>query len=60
MMNRRDKNYERLSSAMYAFLGAGSLEEKYSRNPEYISVCQDILKEEWEVLKKDVKNAGKP
>ena len=60
MMNRRDKNYERLSSAMYAFLGAESIEEKYRQNPEYIAVCQDILKEEWEVLKEDVKNAGKP
>lgn len=60
MMNRHDKNYERLNSAMYAFLGAESTREKYQQNPEYLSVCQDILKEEWEILKRDVKDAAKP
>lgn len=60
MMNRQDKNYERLNSAMYSFLGAESTLEKYQQNPEYLAVCQDILKDEWETLKRDIKDAAKP
>lgn len=42
---------------MYAFLHAVNIWEKYENNPEYIAVCQDILKTEWEVLKRDIENA---
>lgn len=59
MMNRNDENYERLESAMYAFLRAKDIREKYEKNPEYLAVCQDILKTEWEVLKRDIENATK-
>ena len=57
LMNPKDKNYERLHRTMYAFLGPRSAEEKYEKNPEYVDVCQEILKGEWEVLKAEVKAA---
>ncbi len=44
---------------MYAFLAAETIEEKYLCNTPFVSVCQDILKTEWEVLKKDL-NAASP
>jgi len=53
-MNPEDENFLELQDAMYAFLGSRTVEEKYSANPRYVSVCQKILKKEWDVLKREV------
>ena len=58
LMNRGDKRYEALQNCMYAFLAAETVEEKYLCNAPFVSICQDILKEEWEVLKKDIAAAS--
>jgi hypothetical protein len=54
-MNPHDKNYPQLQEALYAFLQAKSIEEKYAANPGYVDVCQAILKDEWDVLKNEIK-----
>jgi len=54
LMNRGDQRYEALQKCMYAFLAAKTVEEKYLCNAPFVKICQDILKEEWEVLKKDL------
>ncbi len=54
LMNKDDKDYSKLQECMYNMLQASSLEEKYEANPEYIKVCQRIIKREWEVLKKEL------
>ncbi len=59
LMNRGDIRYKELQDCMYAFLAAETIEEKYLCNTPFVSVCQDILKTEWEVLKKDL-NAASP
>lgn len=58
-MNPNDRNYNRLQSCLYAFLGAETLEDKYAANPEFISVSQDILKSEWDVLKREIGSVAK-
>lgn len=57
-MNRADPDYEALSQALYAFLGAKTLEEKYAANPRYVAICQRILKREWDVLKAEIKEVA--
>jgi len=59
LMNRGDERYEALQKCMYAFLAAESAEEKYRCNAPFVSTCQDILKTEWEVLKRDLAAAMK-
>lgn len=59
MMNREDPQYSRLQNAMYCFLSAKTEEEKFACNAEYVLVCQDILKGEWEVLKKQISAAAR-
>jgi hypothetical protein len=54
LMNRRDERYEALLECMYAFLAAETPEQKYRCNAPFILICQDILKTEWEVLKKEL------
>jgi hypothetical protein len=54
MMNRKDERHKQLVDLMYRFLSAEDESEKYGVNPEYIETCQDILKQEWEVLKKEL------
>ena len=51
LMDRNDPNFAELKSCMMAFLAAQSVEEKYSCNASYVSVCQDVLKAEWKRLK---------
>ena len=58
LMNRRDPNYRQLCDRMYAFLEATTIEEKFGCNAPYVRICQDILKNEWEVLKKDMIDAS--
>lgn len=54
LMNRDDPRYQELHSAIYAFLDAATVEDKFACNAPFIRVCQDILKTEWEVLKKEL------
>ncbi len=54
MMNPNDPDYAALHACLYSFLSAEGLVGKYSANPEYVEVCQRILKREWEVLKQAV------
>jgi hypothetical protein len=60
LMNRSDPNYSRLQSAMYHFLTTETVAEKFSGNMPYVVVCQDILKTEWDVLKKQLAAATEP
>lgn len=55
-MNPEDKNFKELNECQYNFLLAKTQSEKYSANQKYINVCQRILKNEWEFLKKDLKS----
>jgi hypothetical protein len=54
-MNPTDPEYENLHRCLYAFLEAKSVEEKFGANAAYVTVCQTILKTEWDVLKHEVK-----
>jgi hypothetical protein len=60
LMNRNDERYEELLKRMYDFLDAQSREDKWLCNAPYVRVCQDILKTEWEVLKRDLAKANLP
>jgi hypothetical protein len=60
LMNPNDENFADLQKCMYRFLDARSPAEKYSANHEYVDVCQRILKREWEVLKIEIRSAGRP
>lgn len=57
LMNPRDPDFEELQELMYAFLhtSTGDINDKYSHNTPYVSLCQRILKREWERLKSDLK-----
>ena len=59
LMNRGDPNYQNLQQCMYAFLSAKTIEEKFACNAPFIEVCQDILKTEWEVLKREMREANR-
>ena len=54
-MNPNDIDFPELKRCLYAFLEAESTLEKYSANPAFVSVCQRILKREWEVLKAEMR-----
>lgn len=56
LMNPNDPDFNELQSQMYGFLKAtdGSTIDKYSRNAEFVSLCQRILKREWDRLKSDL------
>ncbi|MBL4617697.1 MAG: hypothetical protein JKY46_08360 [Robiginitomaculum sp.] len=56
LMNNADRDYKNLQDCMYNLLEAISIEEKYKANPKYIEVCQEIIKREWETLKKNLRN----
>lgn len=45
---------------MYDFLAAKTIEEKFLCNVPFVEICQDILKTEWEVLKRDLAMANAP
>jgi hypothetical protein len=55
-MNPGDPDFDELQSALYDFLMAEEIGEKYAANPRFVAVCQRILKREWDVLKSEVKN----
>ena len=58
LMNPKDSDYEELQRCLYRFLNANTLAEKFAANPQYVSVCQRILKREWEVLKREIAAAS--
>jgi hypothetical protein len=57
LMNKADPNYSKLQNAMYCFLSAKTIEQKFGCNAPFVEVCQDILKTEWRVLKKELAEA---
>jgi hypothetical protein len=58
-MNPNDEDFPVLQDALYAFLHAETLGEKYGANPQFVSICQRILKREWDVLKAEVRSVDK-
>jgi hypothetical protein len=57
-MNPDDEDFCRLQDALYDFLNAETLGEKYGANPEFVQICQRILKREWDVLKEEIKSVA--
>ena len=57
-MNPADPDFAELHDAMHEFIHALEFSEKFDANPKYISICQRILKREWEVLKAEVSSAA--
>ncbi len=54
-MNPRDENFERLSNCIIEIRTARNSEEALDAMDPYLAVSQDILKAEWDVLRKDLK-----
>lgn len=56
LMNPNDEDFIALRAALYGFLKSakGNTAEKYYNNPDYVMICQKILKREWERLKNDL------
>ena len=52
-MNPNDPDYTALQESLYKFLEAseGNTIDKYRHNSEYVTICQRILKREWDRLK---------
>jgi len=55
LMNPRDPDYTTLQSLMYKLLGADDTDKKYAVNDEFVSLCQGILKREWELAKREIR-----
>lgn len=55
-MNPEDQDYQELSRSLYAYITNNSFEERRKNDVPYIKVCQNILKREWDVLKKEVQS----
>jgi len=58
LMNPGDPDFAKLQDAMYAFLPASGVTDKFAANSKYVAVCQKILKREWEALKREISHAG--
>ncbi|WP_157374074.1 hypothetical protein [Salipiger sp. CCB-MM3] len=58
LMNPADPDFNDLKSAMYEFLRKLNPEEKDAASDKFVTVCQGILKREWELLKSEVKKTG--
>jgi len=58
MMNPEDPDYKELQECLYRFLSAEAHQESFSANPQFVEVCQHILKKEWEVLKREIAAAS--
>lgn len=54
MMNRSDPEYSELDGCLYDFLMAETETQKYTANPKYVLICQNILKREWDRLRADL------
>jgi hypothetical protein len=57
LMNPKDPDYAELHNCLYAFLAADGIREKYSANPDFVEICQRILKREWDNLKAEIASA---
>jgi hypothetical protein len=55
LMNPGDPDYRILQALMYRLLEAQDLNQKYSINAEFVSLCQKILKREWELAKREIR-----
>lgn len=54
LMNRADPEYKRLHELLYRLFAASEVSEEHGCNAEFINICQDILKREWEKTKNDL------
>ncbi len=61
LMNPADQDYDKLKNCLYEFLKSseGSIYDKYGSNPQYVDVCQRILKREWDRLKEELNDPSK-
>ena len=61
LMNPDDPDYKNLQAQMYEFFSVadGETHHKYSKNSEFIKLCQKILKREWDRLKSDIDHCTK-
>jgi hypothetical protein len=53
-MNKKDERYPRLVQSMKDFSFAIAVDDRRYDSTEFVELCQDILKNEWEVLKKEL------
>ncbi|MGC2106427.1 MAG: hypothetical protein WA647_15130 [Candidatus Acidiferrum sp.] len=58
LMNKKDANYGSLDSLIRGLLGNTDQQAAMKIVEEMIPLCQAILKEEWEVLKRDLSYSG--
>ena len=58
LMNPKDPDYQKLHDCLYKFLSADDVLNKFSANPDFINVCQRILKREWDTLKREIAAAA--
>ena len=58
LMNADDPDYEKLTLLIQKFQSAIPMDARYLLRDNYIAVCQQILKREWEVAKQELR-AGK-
>ena len=55
MLNRQDKNYDPLRQCIAIFSkNTSSSEEKDKAHAEFVKIAQDILREEWLVIKSEI------
>jgi|HubBroStandDraft_6_1064221.scaffolds.fasta_scaffold23382_5 hypothetical protein len=54
LMNKQDTNYAKLDILIAALVGDADQGNKLQIGQEMTPLCQDILKAEWEVLKRDL------
>jgi len=59
-MNPKDPDYPALQNLMYSFMDTadGDISDKYGNNAAYVSLCQKILKREWDRLRADIEKAA--
>ena len=58
LMNPNDPDYQVLHDCLYRLLSAETAIEKFAANPQYVAVCQSILKREWDTLKREIADAS--
>ena len=56
LLNRNEPEHQKLMDHMYVMFDAanGSLTQKFSTNPEFVELSQDILKTEWDRARRDL------
>jgi len=58
-MNPRDVNHDNLSMTMYRIRTANTPKELGSETNKFVQVCQLILKDEWDVLKRELRTLNR-